>query len=610
MIYVTSNGKNFTVSLDKGSNHYRVCYALIKSLLTVSEPINNNFVIDYEDFLYFKSRLDELNLTEGRFMDDLARDAFLKFVQEDQLNLDTKNGLYNDRVKYLLEGKLKTEPYEDQWTGISYLTLNRRSGLFDTMGVGKTLQALGAICTEPGRSLVIAPASVLLDFSKEIKKHTYLTPLVVPSGRKKALQFIQKNLSNSWDILLINPESLVNADSKSREVLGEISLLLAKTPFSYLIIDEFHMYKNIDAKRSQCIVHLAEKIKDDDKNLCKLIIMTGTPVSESPTNAYVALSLLSSSYLPHIQRFEEHFVQKTKIKIKQYDARTKKPVEREVDKVIGFKNLNMLRDRVHRYSIRRTKEQMKGFPDRVIINRTLTLEGNQLSLYSELRRFLIKDLKETEKGGKLKLSQFLADNHHAVKLRQILNHPSIIGESGDSAKYIEIDNILEQIFSDPSQKVIIWTAYRKAVDLIYDRWNEQYGVIKIYGGVDVNQKMADTFNYDPNVRIAACIPEKAGTGVDFLARARTAIYIDRPYSFTLYSQSLDRIHRRVKTEGELTELDKIRSQKATIIFLDVEGSIDELIRDSLSNKSSMVDAVTDTEEFQILKSEMVDKYLK
>ncbi|MCJ7713818.1 hypothetical protein MUO66_05105, partial [Candidatus Bathyarchaeota archaeon] len=100
------------------------------------------------------------------------------------------------------------------------------------------------------------------------------------------------------------------------------------------------------------------------------------------------------------------------------------------------------------------------------------------------------------------------------------------------------------------------------------------------------------FEDSDSPRIAACIPAKAGTGVDWLARARTAIYIDRPYSFNLYKQSIDRIHRRVKTEGTLSTLDAIRSQPATVIFLDVPDSLDVLVRESLEQKEDVADAVT------------------
>lgn len=604
MILVSSHGKSFLVKIDRKSNTYRHEYAIIRSLLCVTEVEPDTFMLNYDDFVTFKNKLDLSGNTEERFMDQNASNLFDYYLQWEGFNMNVKNGLLNDSLKDILSGKLKTQPYEDQWTGISYLYYNNFSGNFDTMGIGKTLQALAAFTAKFGdfcRILVIAPASVLLDFSKEITKHTYLKSLVIPSGRKNAVDFLKKNVNKDWNFLLVNPENLISS-SKS-EIIGDLTKHLSKLPFNGIIIDEFHLYKNLSAKRTSAIIYLAQSIRNADNEPVPRILMTGTPVSESPTNAYVALKILGDTALPPVLQFENFFTVKKKININYIDKRLKRKMTREVDKVVGFKNLDQLRDKMNRLSIRRTKDDLKGFPDKTIVTRSIMMGAKQKAIYNKIKNDLKAILEE-----KVNIAELLQKNPHAVRLRQVLNHPRIIDEDADSCKYDEIEYLLEEILSDPTQKVIIWTSYRKAVDLIYDTWNEKYGVMKIYGGVDIDQKMADTFNYDPSVRVAACIPAKAGTGVDFLARARTAIYIDRPDSYTLYMQSMDRIHRRVG--GDLTnELDRIRSKTATLIFLDVVGSVDELVKDRLADKSDMVDAVTDVKKAMITKKELLERYL-
>jgi SNF2 family DNA or RNA helicase len=436
---------------------------------------------------------------------------------------------------------------------------------------------------------------------REIQKHTYLKALAIPPGKKASLEFLRENMHGDWDILLVHPENLINSGGekgKKAEVYGPVTKLLKTMPFDMILVDEWHQYKNLSAKRTKCVLSLLGEIRDRERNLSRAIVMTGTPISESPLNAYVTLKVLSNDNLPHVSKFESYFTVKKDF---TYGNRG------TFAKVVGHKNLAELKARIERVSIRRTKDDMKGFPDKIFAIRDVLLDGKQLDLYKTVCGEVVSGLAHS---SIVNLGEFFS-SASSVRLRQLLNHPAFLNEDCESSKYAEIDRILEELFADPEQKVIIWTEYRKAVDLIYDRWNEEYGVIKIYGGVDIDDKLASSFENDDRPRIAACIPAKAGTGVDFLARARTSIYVDRPYSYTLYQQSLDRIHRRVKTEGELSRLDRIRSQPATIMFLDVPGSIDELVRDRLMNKSDVAEALLTSDEklIEIGRSDLL-QYLR
>jgi len=596
MIKIDVRGDEFSAKLDTNHQFYARAYLLLRSLLSVRGAEPDVYTISYADLLTLRVKLDSMGLVDGRTMTKDPMASIKDFQAYVKRNEDIKNGIHNELVEKSLEGKLKTVPYSDQITGISYCTQNRRSGLFDDMGSGKSIQALGSILSlgpKVRKTLVICPKSVMLGFGREIKKHTDLEYISIPPGRKVSLEFLQKNKTGNWDILLVHPENLIS--SSKQAIFGDVTKLLKTIKFDMVIVDEWHMYKNDDAKRSKCVLSLLAELRDREGKPPRSILMTGTPVSESPMNAYVTLKVLSNEHLPNIARFETYFTHKEKkvmtLKPKKGVNGKKGKRSRQIsfDKIVGYKNLGELKSRLESVSIRRTKGDMIGFPDRTTIIRDVLLSGNQAKLHKAVCNEIIADLPSK---SKINLAKFFADSAKTVRLRQLLNHPKFIDEDCESAKYLELDSILEEVMSDPEQKVIIWSEYRKAIDLIYDRWNARYGVVKIRGGVEINDELANTFEYDPKVRIAAAIPAKAGTGTDFLARARTAIYIDRPYSYTQYKQSLDRIHRRVKTVGELTWLDKMRSQPATLIFLDVVGSLDELVRMKLEGKGDIADALT------------------
>ena len=593
MIFIDRNRDQFSAKLDLRDPNYKNIYILLRGLLSVKNIKDDLYSLSYQDFKALKKKLDQYGLVYGRKMTKEALELYTEYAALEKRNQDIKDGVHNVAIEDDLKGKLKTVPYPDQLTAISYLKNNRRAGCFDCMGVGKTLQTLGfmaAMSAKLRKTLIIAPKSVLLGFDREIKKHTNFKSITIPAGRAKALEFIKKNKNTDWDIILVHPENLIGSKSK-HNVYGDVLKVLKTIKFDLIVVDEFHLYKNIESKRTQCVISLVKDTRDRQGKPVRFVALTGTPVSESPANAYVFLKLLGNERLPHFQHFENYFTIKKDQKITRRVKVGKRTKLRtfNIKKVVGYKNLQELKDRIEAVSIRRTKEDMIGFPDKIFVVRDVELIGNQKKLYKAACGKVKSGLKYE---SKVNLEKFFTGDGDAVRLRQLLNHPAFVDEGGESAKYNEVDNILDDLFADPTQKVVIWTEFRKAVDLIYDRWNDKYGVIKVYGGVDIDEKAVRSFEDDPLPRIAACIPAKAGTGVDWLARARTAIYIDRPYSYNLYKQSIDRIHRRVKTDGNLSKLDLIRSQPATIIFLDVVESIDELVAESLNSKEEVADAVT------------------
>lgn len=615
MIEISLQDKNqLVVTLDSSHPNYPVVFIMVKSLLGAVEKDDNSWVVQYDDLKLLRNQLDLAGYTEDRLITEEAHSWLNYLVSIEERNDAIKAGQYNDQMKELLQGKLKCTPYKDQYPAIAYLYYNKRCGLFDSMGAGKSLCSLAAASIIPDleKILVIVPCTPLIDFTKQIKKHTYFRPAPVPQGSKpKALQYVKgAESSGDFDVMLVHPENLIQA--KGDNPCNELCNLLIDMPWDLIILDEFHQFKNLSAKRTQCVIELIMNIRDHNGKAPRVVPMTGTPVSESPLNAYVFLKIANYGKAPHISRFDNHFVVKELVEHAVRGSGRKYGTEKKFAshlKPVGYKNLDELKMRLERVSIRRSKDDMEGFPPLTLLTRELTLEGQQKALYATLCGELRRELAyETL----INVQNFLDKNETAVRLRQCLNHPSIIGGLGDSAKYVELDNILEEVLADPKQKVVIWTEFRAAVDLLFDRYNEQYGAVKIYGGVNSKEleKISVAFESSGWPRVAICIPAKAGTGTDWLARARTAIYVDRPYSLVLSKQSLDRIHRRVETEHP-TELDLIRAQPATIIFLDILESVDMLIKEKMVTKEEMVEAVTtSTEKLIEMGREDLLKYLQ
>ena len=416
--------------------------------------------------------------------------------------------------------------------------------------------------------------------------------ITIPAGKKKkAFEYFQEKRDLDWDVCLVHPENLVGTTKHSVE--SDLCKALKSFTFDMIIIDEFHQYKNLTTKRTKAVMNILSETRDRFGNWPRAVCMTGTPVSESPSNSYTFLKSIGFQMLPASGTFENYFTVKkqSSVHVKRKNKFGKiKVVEQKFKKVVGYKNLGELKSMIERRSIRRTKEDLKGFPEKIMKVHDVFLTGEQKKIYDYIKGELVAELKKSTIKN---LASYLSSNATAIRLRQVLNSPQVLGESADSNKYIELDGIIEEVLSEKDQKILVWTEYRAAVDLLYNRYNKEYGAVKIYGGVEDKElrKIAEEFEGKEGPRVAVCIPAKAGTGVDFLARARTAVYVERPYSYTLYKQSLDRIHRRVKIEGELSWLDKIKSQPATLIFLDAVDTLDEFISARLRRKEEIVDSI-------------------
>src|SRR5690606_19814945 len=159
--------------------------------------------------------------------------------------------LNTDGLKASLRG------YQD--FGARYALVQRRVLLGDEMGLGKTVQALAAMThLEAGGArhfLVVCPSAVLVNWSKEVRKHTYLEPLRVHGpAREQAWERWQRRggvAITSFDTLWRLSETDLEPD--------------------LLVVDEAHLVKNPDTKRGRAVADFSDHSD-------RVLFMTGTPL--------------------------------------------------------------------------------------------------------------------------------------------------------------------------------------------------------------------------------------------------------------------------------------------------------------------------------------------
>ena len=561
------------------------------------------WTLSFHDFRQLKMRLDALGLTQGRTATSEALQWLADRQAEHEAVDRVKNGEDNAGVASIV---LKTKPYEDQITGVRFLMTRRCAVLADEMGVGKTLQLLATFLAlrangEAKHMLVICPNSVKTAWIKEVQKHTDLTVEAVGNGSKKVLDDIIAHAEKRTDVLILHYDALVqpakNGDTKTKpwSKAFEALMLLA---WDVLVLDEAHQVKTMDSRRTQCALLLARSVHNTQGKKARVYMATGTPISESPLDAWSVLSFLDPLSLPRtFTKFENYFTTKT----------TKQGFTRVWKQTVGYRNLSELKEILHYVMLRRLKVDIKGMPDKVEQTRYVAMGGEQRRLYDDIKAG-VYDAIVHDPNDKLSIAFAMTK---CLRMRQVLNHPKLVERDGySSAKYDALDEVLDEVLSDPMAKAVVWTEWRDAAHMLTHRYAQKYGAITLIGGTTQEELAHYGKHWDTMPeRVAVCTPKFGGTGVDFLQRCRTAIYVEPPYSTILFRQSMDRIHRRVANDG--TEMDRIKASPATLIFLQVEHSIDQLVYSLLARKGNLVDAMlTEDEKLIELGKDELLQYLR
>ncbi len=147
--------------------------------------------------------------------------------------------------------------------GTKYILHQERALLGDEMGLGKTIQAIAAmthIRAENAGShfLIVCPASVLINWCREIKKFSDIDTYLVHGT------FVLESFEK-W-------QSVGGAGVTNFETMGKIvDQIDEHMHLSMLIIDEAHYIKNPDAQRTRNIRRL-------DNESERILMMTGTPL--------------------------------------------------------------------------------------------------------------------------------------------------------------------------------------------------------------------------------------------------------------------------------------------------------------------------------------------
>jgi SWI/SNF-related matrix-associated actin-dependent regulator of chromatin subfamily A-like protein 1 len=190
--------------------------------------------------------------------------------------------------------KRKLKPYQNR--AVRFInTRDGRALIADQQGLGKTIEALAWLQLHKHDALpamIVCPASLKLNWERETKAWTTLTPTIW-SGRngkgKEGYIGADVHIMN-YDILA---DTTVKDDGRKDVKLREdIAFFGVKT----VIMDESQSIRNRTAQRTKAALQLCKQAKN-------IIALTGTPIVNRPIEIFNTLSAIAPGLFPSFWKF-------------------------------------------------------------------------------------------------------------------------------------------------------------------------------------------------------------------------------------------------------------------------------------------------------------------
>jgi SNF2 family DNA or RNA helicase len=295
--------------------------------------------------------------------------------------------------------------------------------------------------------------------------------------------------------------------------------------FDLVIVDEANAYKTMTTRRWKTLKSILQP-------QTLLWMMTGTPASQSPADAYGLAKLVNPDNVP---KFFTSWRDKVMYKATMYKWMPKPTARDDV-----FEALQP--------AIRFTKEQCLDLPPVMTLTREVPLTPQQTKYYN-----LLKDQMLVQAAGETISAVNAAAG--VSKLLQI----SCGAAYTDDGEVVEFDatprlNVLQEILDETTRKVLIFALFRSTIDSIQNHLTK-HGITNecIHGGVSAN-KRADIIQRFQNTqapRVLVMQPAATAHGITLTA-ADTVVFYGPLMSVEQYVQAIARADRKGQDSDKVT----------------------------------------------------------
>ena len=423
-------------------------------------------------------------------------------------------------------------PLSHQKEAIEKLAGSKRFILADDMGLGKTTSTIiAALETGAKKILIICPASLKINWQREIENYTDRSTFIAEG----------KKFSTEHDFVIVNYDILKNFHDKDPRNREDSELI--KGNFDLVILDEAHMVSNAQAQRTKIINNFVKDIK-------RVWLLTGTPMTSRPMNYYNLLHIIESPVAQNWKAYAIRYCQGY-----QFNAGGRK-----VWNVTGASNLEELRERTSGQILRRLKEEVLDLPDKII-------SPVYLRIVSQEYKNLMGEYREWYKNNSEESSSLTVQFSKLMQVRKLIANEKV-------SQTIEFaENIIDQ-----GKKVIIFTNFTDTLQSIYQHFGKSAVYLDGSCSNSVRQQAVDRFQTDDKIKVFVGNLKAAGVGLTLTA-AEVVIMNDLSFVPAEHSQAEDRAYRFGQKSNVL------------VYYPIFENTIEKTIYDVLNKKKRIISTV-------------------
>ena len=481
-------------------------------------------------------------------------------------------------------------PLPYQVEGAEFLYRNKRALLADEMGVGKTLQAILAALKAGKDSLVICPASLKINWAREIIDQDPEAQIQVVDPGNEIHDYATGH-GSKWII--------VNYDLLDKYKAEGLRLLL---PYKTLIIDEAHSIKETSTLRTKASLEIGKHAEN-------VYLITGTPVLNRPIELYPLLKILrhpitiskqgKDNWYGYAFRYCGGYFREVKRWVFNHKTGQRELQQMRFLDTKGATHLEELRQRIQPIYLRRLKKEVLPLPDKNIYAKKVVMSDIHKQLYADawqryidyldrIKEELIQEL-GSEDAYLRKLNNIEASQHlvELQKLQQVTSAAKIRAVAEDAYKAVK-----------RGEKVLIFTTYTDTIDKLKRIFSHNKLKVVTLNGQTKNEsrvKAVDALQTDPDTCIFIGNIKAAGVGITLTA-AQKVFFIDSEWTPALNQQAEDRAHRY----GQDKEVE--------IYYYLAEETIDEDKQEALEAKRKIINTILgEGEQVNIQKEESIVK---
>ena len=437
------------------------------------------------------------------------------------------------------------KPFDHQRVTSEFLSTHHRAFCFNEAGTGKTSSVLWSAdyLMKEGkvkRVLIVCPLSIMYSAWQADVYNTCIHRSVgVAHGTANKRR---KIINGEYEFVIINYDGV-----------GIVKDDIVKAGFDLIVVDEANAYKAVNTARWKTMNKLL-------KPETRLWMLTGTPASQSPIDAFGLARLVCPNRVP---KFSTAWRDRVMYQVTRFKWVPKPESKKEVFKVL-------------QPAIRFAKNDCLDLPEVMYQTRQIELTPATMKYYKYLKEnFLVQAAGEqiTSVNAAANLNKLLQISGGAVYT--------------DEKDVVEFDisprlKALQEVIDQTNEKILIFVPYRHTIEIVSKYLNKNNISNKVING-DVSAtnraQIIQEFQNMEEPRVLVIQPMSASHGVT-LTRADTIVFWSPVMSVEVYLQCIARIDRF----GQKNKMTVVHLQGS-----DVEKRMYKMLQGKVDNHVQLVD---------------------